>query len=421
MLPHLCARNPRGKQPCAGQTFPALSRLYLNCSRWLRNRQHKTVRADNQRDRTSIPWWEELLAISNGFRQPLGNGNLTEANDGDGFYVISNFNTYIPEFNEYHLGEDWNAEGTLNGDLGLPIYAISNGTVVEKAVNDAFGNYLIIRHDLPAPITVNGITTSSVYSLYGHMQNPAIVSVGNIVGIGQQIGNVGYTGAADGNAHVHLEIRLGYGAGYTNLDGDAFNGAPPGWVDPTDFINAHRTLAPELTSFSPSDGAIHVAVNSNIVLTFNEAVVAGSGDIVIYDGTGAEARRIAVTDSTQVSFSGGTVTVNPGVDLAPNTSYYVNIATGVIKDAAGNSFSGFSTPSAFNFMTAGPDLAGNTLAAARVVVVTAAPTTFTDYVGPTDPHDYYKFTTTSVGTFALSLTGLVGDADVYLLNSAGTE
>src|SRR5215207_7180504 len=146
------------------------------------------------------------MALSNGFRLPLGNGIATDANDGDGFYVDTNFNQYNAGFNAYHLGDDWNAEGAELADLGVPIFAISNGTVVERGVLDSFGNYLIIRHDLPAPITINGITTSAVYSLYGHLQNPAIVSVGDVVGIGQQLGNVGYTGMADGNSHLHLEI-----------------------------------------------------------------------------------------------------------------------------------------------------------------------------------------------------------------------
>ena len=42
------------------------------------------------------------MPLSNGFRQPLGNGNVTEARDGDGYYVINNFNTNNG-YNEYHL------------------------------------------------------------------------------------------------------------------------------------------------------------------------------------------------------------------------------------------------------------------------------------------------------------------------------
>ena len=68
-----------------------------------------------------------------------------------------------------------------------------------------------------------------------------------------------------------------------------------------------------------------------------------------------------------------------------------------------------------------PDLAGNTLATARVVTLDGTTSSYTDYVGPTDTNDYYKFTTTGTTSFALSLTGLTADADVYLLNSTGGE
>jgi methionine-rich copper-binding protein CopC len=480
------------------------------------------------------------VARSTGFRFPLGTGFLTEiAGDSDGFHVEANFNYYNPEFNAYHIGEDWNADTGGNTDLGLPVYAISNGTVVERGVSEAFGNYVIIRHDLPEPITVGGVTTSTVYSFYGHFQNPALVTVGQDVAIGQQIGNMGYTGMADGNAHVHLEIRLGYGVGYQNMDGYSFNPSPTGWVDPTDFINAYRDLgdagntmatarvvmptstiktfsdyvgptdtsdyfkftntdstnfalsltgltedadvylldaqgvevahsynfgpaaeainisklaagtyyvqvrpygdastyyslklsatpvdatAPLLSKMTPADNATAVALNSNLVLTFNEAVSAGSGDIVLYNANGTVAKSIAVTDTSQVSFSGNTVTINPTSDLAAGSSYYVNIGAGVITDAGGNSYAGISDTTAFNFSTVAPvDKAGNTMAAAKLVTLGGTPSSFNDYVGPADTNDYYKFITTGPTKFALSMTGLTGDADVYLLNSQGVE
>jgi methionine-rich copper-binding protein CopC len=363
------------------------------------------------------------VAVSTGFRAPVGNGNVTEANDGDGYYVATNFDWFNPDFNAYHLGEDWNGEGGGNTDLGDPVYAISNGTVVERGVDDAFGNYLIIRHDLPTAITVDGITTSTVYSLYGHFQNPSLVHVGDVVSMGQQIGNIGYTGMADGNAHVHLEIRLGYGAGYTNMDGYSFTPSPAGWVDPTDFINAYRNIGtgPTLTSVTPADDSTVVPANSNLVLTFNETVAAGTGNVVIYNADGTVARQIAITDTSQITFSGNTVTINPTADLAANSAYYVNIASTAIHDSAGHNYTGLIGNTALNFTTIASDLAGNTLATARAVTVGSTQTTYHDFVGPTDTLDFYKFTTTDVSHFVLSLTGLTADADVYLLNSQGIE
>ncbi len=58
------------------------------------------------------------------------------------------------------------------------------------------------------------------------------------------------------------------------------------------------TIAPALSSSTPLDGAANVAVGNNIVLNFNENVVAGSGNITISDGT--DTRTIGVTDGSQV-------------------------------------------------------------------------------------------------------------------------
>lgn len=181
------------------------------------------------------------------------------------------------------------------------------------------------------------------------------------------------------------------------------------------------TQAPLLSSATPADNSANVAVNANLVMTFNEAVRAGSGDIRIFNSDGVIARSISVTDSSQVTFSGNTVTINPTTDLANGTEYYVNIAAGVIKDTAGNNFTGISGSTAWNFTTAIPlDAAGNTLATARDIGILTGSRTYNDFVGSIDVNDYYRFTLASRSNFTLSLTGMSADADVQLLNSSGS-
>jgi subtilisin family serine protease len=71
--------------------------------------------------------------------------------------------------------------------------------------------------------------------------------------------------------------------------------------------------------------------------------------------------------------------------------------------------------------TAAPaDLAGNTLATARLITVGSTASTFSDWVGSTDTNDYYRFTLGATSNFNLTLNGLSSDADVQLLNSAGS-
>src|SRR5262245_61906260 len=72
------------------------------------------------------------------------------------------------------------------------------------------------------------------------------------------------------------------------------------------------TTAPLLLSTSPVDDATNVSPFANLVLTFDEAVKAGSGNIEIRRSSDASiAMSIAVTDVSQISFSGNQLTVNP--------------------------------------------------------------------------------------------------------------
>lgn len=113
------------------------------------------------------------------------------------------------------------------------------------------------------------------------------------------------------------------------------------------------TTAPLLVSTAPADNATNVAVGANLVLTFNETIAAGSGTVNLYNGSGTLLRSINIGDSSQVSFSGSVLTVNPSTDLAAGSAYYVTLSAGAVLDAWGNAFAGFSTSTAFNFNTAG--------------------------------------------------------------------
>ncbi len=114
---------------------------------------------------------------------------------------------------------------------------------------------------------------------------------------------------------------------------------------------APDTTVPTLSSSSPANNATAV-VDSNIVLIFSENVRTGSGDIVIGNSSDSnDIRNIPVNDASQVSISGNQVTINPTADLIPYTTYYVQMAAGVLKDTAGNNFGGISDTTTLNFTT----------------------------------------------------------------------
>ena len=114
-------------------------------------------------------------------------------------------------------------------------------------------------------------------------------------------------------------------------------------------FSSHDSQPPTLISASPSDDSSSVLATSNIVLTFSEAVQVGSGDIVISNGT--TYTKISIADRSQVTINKNIVTINPSVDFVAGNNYSVQIASGVIKDAAGNAFAGINETTAFNFST----------------------------------------------------------------------
>jgi len=106
---------------------------------------------------------------------------------------------------------------------------------------------------------------------------------------------------------------------------------------------------PVLTSTSPSDNGVDVVKNPTISLTFDQNVIAGTGDITLFkaDGTLHQTYPIAT-----VSIVNNVVTFNAS-NLDPNTGYYINIDSGALTDTdAGFDYTGFSDTTTFNFTTA---------------------------------------------------------------------
>jgi len=111
--------------------------------------------------------------------------------------------------------------------------------------------------------------------------------------------------------------------------------------------------APVLTSSTPQDNVGSVAAGANLTLTFSENVLAGSGHITLVNDSNSSLNKVIdITDSSQVSISGNTVTVNPTTDLAAGANYHVQIDSTALHDTAGNDYAGISTSTGLNFTTA---------------------------------------------------------------------
>ena len=106
------------------------------------------------------------------------------------------------------------------------------------------------------------------------------------------------------------------------------------------------------SSFSPTDGATDVAVDSNIVITFSENITKGSGNITLRasSASGTIRQTIDVT-SGSVSVSGTQATINPPSDLEYEEDTYVVVDSGCFRNSDGDVASGNAIINTYNFTT----------------------------------------------------------------------
>jgi hypothetical protein len=105
--------------------------------------------------------------------------------------------------------------------------------------------------------------------------------------------------------------------------------------------------APTLADWTGSDGE-PIALSSNIQLTFSEDIQAGTGNAILY---GSDNVAIEVFKGSEVSISGKVVTINPTDNFDNNSSYWIDVLTGFVKDKSSNKNSNVATD-APNFNTA---------------------------------------------------------------------
>ncbi|WP_299587683.1 CARDB domain-containing protein [uncultured Tateyamaria sp.] len=280
----------------------------------------------------------------------------------DGWYSATDHGEYNPDFGGYHLGEDWNS--STGDDLGEPIYAVANGTIVRMGddgiglYGQAFGNYIVIRHDMPEG--------PPVYSFYAHLNEISsdiyTTERGDIIGAtvvrGQPIGTMGTTGDS---VHPHLHFEMYQGVISTTeeiLDerGYSSTARPSGWVDPTDFINSNSVvagtdeadLATEITAvsgFAPGQTAtIEIEIEnlgSGDATSALAEIALWNADTDSLVATTLQVQHDAVSGSSSITES---VTFNVPDTLGPGT-YYFRVEVGRLgnepDENTSNNFSEF--------------------------------------------------------------------------------
>ncbi|HSP43348.1 MAG TPA: Ig-like domain-containing protein [Luteolibacter sp.] len=137
-----------------------------------------------------------------------------------------------------------------------------------------------------------------------------------------------------------------------DFSGNAF----PGISDDTvwNVSTAAQDLNPPLISVkSPEDDVTGVSIGANIVATFDQNLIPGTGDIVIKDLLDdSTTQTIAVTDTSQVTLSDNVLTINPAAFLESGRSYAVQIPGTALRNFSDVDFAGIANDTEWNFTTA---------------------------------------------------------------------
>ncbi len=155
---------------------------------------------------------------------------------------------------------------------------------------------------------------------------------------------------SDLGSSTEYYVQIPSGA-VTDTTGNAFAGITDttSWSFTT--AAAADLTAPTVTAFSPADNATGVALNTDLVVTFSEPVVKGTGNILVKRTSDDSVVHTIDVTSGLVTIASNVVTINPSTDFLNNVGYYVEIPNTSFKDASNNFYVGTVDKNTWNFTT----------------------------------------------------------------------
>jgi methionine-rich copper-binding protein CopC len=286
---------------------------------------------------------------------------------GGGFHHRSNTNTYITNTTVYDNYSRWGGGIDLDSRTSGQGHVYLKNTIV--AGNDAhysstkdvymhspYGTY----HD-----NGNNIIGISTYSwaadwnwLDGDGDGTFILNSTSTTGTL----NLDSVAAINSNPHktktyALLEDSIAINGGSSNVNElvvipttDQRTASRSSTVDIGAFEYGGEFAVPVVLSLSPSDGVTNVTSTANLVITFDEAVDAESGNVTIYESSDDSIFETIDVTSGQVNGSGtAEITINPNGTLEDSTGYYVKIDSTAFDDVDSNSYAGISDTTTWNF------------------------------------------------------------------------
>lgn len=238
-------------------------------------------------------------------------------------------------------------------DLFLDFTGVNAGTINFDwaSINNSTGNR---NGSLRIYGSIDGIN-------FTELTGAAVLNITNNTPTNGSINGIALPSSFSNNPNARLRFYYYNGTGGStgsrpkiSIDNLVVRGYTPGDV-----------TAPEVQSYTPTQGATGVTPTGSVSIQFNETVVPGSGNITLHNTTNNTSQTFSITNSA-VSVVGQTLTLN--TNLLAFKSYYITVDAGALIDLGGNSFAGiaantwsFTTgapPTSFNFNDCNTNLPG---------------------------------------------------------------
>jgi methionine-rich copper-binding protein CopC len=265
-------------------------------------------------------------------------------------------------------------DGNIAQTISLPAGTLITGTnVIAVEVHQRAANNNDLSFDLQ--LTGIGDTSPPTVSTYSPADNATnVASTSNLVlvfnetvqkGIGNILvkeggvitqtidassaavtvsGNTVTINPSDFNLSATVNIEIAAGAFK-----DLFNNNYAGIANATTWnfaIVSPDITPPSVTIYSPADNTTGVSNSASLVLTFNEDIQKGSGNIIIKEA-GVVTQTIDVA-SAIVTVAGNTAFIDPS-DFNYSADVNIEIAAGAFKDFVNNNYAGIAEATTWNF------------------------------------------------------------------------
>ena len=205
-----------------------------------------------------------------------------------------------------------------------------------------------------AVANVNDVPTGTV-TISGTLVQGRTLTAANTLADADGLGTITYQwradnvdiGGATGSTYALTSAEVGKAITVVASYSDQ-HGTPESVPSAATAAIAADADAPVVISFSPTDDNAAVPPGSDISFTFNETIVAGTGNIVLETLSGTVVETYDVATSINLLFSGDTLTIHSSAVLDAGVAYRVVFDASSVLDLAGNAFAGAPD---YNFAT----------------------------------------------------------------------